>query len=88
MADEQAGFVETLDAPANSAAAVTPSATALAFTTRALYVGGAGSVAVTMAGGGNVTFVGVPAGAVLPIRVTHVLAAGSGTTATNIVALW
>jgi len=55
-------------------------------TTRGLYVGGAGDVAVTMAeDGNNVTFVGVLAGSILPVQVTKVLS--TGTTATNIVAL-
>lgn len=53
---------------------------------RALYVGGAGNVAVTMQGGGNLTFVGVAAGTILPIACTTVL--NSGTTATNIIALY
>lgn len=55
--------------------------------TRALYVGGYGDVAVTMMGdGGTVTFTAVPAGTVLPIRVTQLLS--TGTTATSVVALW
>ncbi len=53
---------------------------------RALYIGGAGDVVVTPAGGGaDVTFSGVPAGAILPIQVVKVKTA---TTATNIVALF
>lgn len=71
-------------APAENAAAVTPGAGALSNTTRALYIGVAGDITVTMAGGGSVSFAAVPAGTVLPIAVTHVTAA----TATSIVALW
>lgn len=72
-------------APAENAAAVTPGAGALSDTTRALYVGGAGNMTVTMAGNAaSVTFTAVPAGTTLPIAVTHVTAA----TATSIVALW
>lgn len=53
---------------------------------RALYVGGSGDVVVTPAGGGaDVTFVGVPAGSILPIQATMVK---NATTATNIVALF
>lgn len=73
--------------PASNAAAVTPNdSTDLAATSRALFVGGAGNIAVTMAGGQSITFTGVTAGAVLPIRVTRILL--TGTTATNIVAVW
>jgi hypothetical protein len=73
--------------PGSNAAAVTPNdSTDLTYTTRALFVGGAGNIAVTMAGGQSVTFTGVTAGALLPIRVTRVLS--TGTTATNIMALW
>lgn len=53
----------------------------------AVYVGVTGNVAVTPANGGaNVTFVGVPAGAVLPIMVRAVLS--TGTTATSLVACY
>jgi hypothetical protein len=73
--------------PGSNAAAVTPNdSTDLTYTTRALFVGGAGNIAVTMAGGQSVTFTGVPAGALLPIRVTRVLS--TGTTATTITAIW
>lgn len=54
--------------------------------TRGLYVGATGTVKVDMVGGGTVTFVGVPAGAVLPIQARRVYA--TGTTATTILALW
>lgn len=53
---------------------------------RALYVGGEGDVAVRTAEGTNVTFASVPAGTILPIRCDRVLS--TGTTATNIVALY
>lgn len=53
---------------------------------RALYVGGEGNLVVAMAGLENiVTFANVPAGTLLPIRVSQVRAA---TTATAIVALY
>ena len=53
---------------------------------RAVYVGGTGTLVVMRPGGANVSFVGVPAGAILPIRVRQIVSAG--TTATNIVALF
>lgn len=68
----------------SEAVAVTKSDTTQVFF-RALYIGGTGAVAVTMEGGGDVTFAAVPAGAVLPIRVTKVLS--TGTAATSIVGL-
>lgn len=66
--------------------AVTPdNANDLTIQTRGLYVGGTGDVKVTSITGDVVTFVGVPAGMVLPIRVKRVWA--TGTTATAIVGL-
>jgi hypothetical protein len=85
--DQQMLLIEGMTSPANDAAAVTPSDTApLVYVSRALYVGGAGNLVVTMQGGGNVTFTGVPAGTVLPIRCSHVLS--TSTTATSIVNLY
>ena len=73
--------------PLTNAASVTPHNTnELSFVTRALYVGATGDVAVTMQDGGDVIFVDVPAGTVLPIRVKVVKS--TGTDATSIIALW
>lgn len=58
----------------------------IANTTRALWVGGAGDVAVVMVGGETVTFTSVPAGTMLPISVTRVLS--TGTSATNILGIY
>lgn len=70
---------------AHSAAAVTPSDSTVLPTTRALYIGTTGDLTVIMAEDENeVTFVGVPAGMILPVQVIKVLAA---TTASNIIAL-
>lgn len=78
---------ESVTAPASHAAAVTPDDdTDLAETTRAVWVGGAGNVEVIMAGGGTVVFTAVPAGTLLPIRVTRIKAAN--TDASSIVAVW
>lgn len=84
-------FSSTQDSPMQSArnlAAVTPSDGAdLANFSKGLYVGGAGNVSViAVDDSAAVTFVGVPAGAVLPIRVKRVRS--TGTTATNIVNLY
>lgn len=73
--------------PLTNAASVTPHNTnELSYVTRALYVGGAGDVAVTMQDSGEVTFVGIPAGTTIPVRVKIVKA--TGTDATSIIALW
>lgn len=57
----------------------------LTYITKAIYVGGAGDLAVTMFNGDTVTFAGVPAGTTLPIMVK--LVKSTNTTATNIVGL-
>lgn len=77
----------SITAPAGRFAAVTPSDSVdLTYLTRALYVGGDGTVVAVDANGTAVSFVGVVAGTVLPIRVSRVNA--TSTTATNIVAMW
>lgn len=59
--------------PAVYAVSITPSdSTDLVTVSRAIYVGGAGNLVVTMLGGGDATFTAVPAGTILPIRVTRV----------------
>lgn len=74
------------DQPAGRAEAVTPSdSTDLTYLSRALWIGVAGNVAVTMASGDAVTFVGVAAGTLLPVRVSRVKS--TGTTATSLVAV-
>lgn len=73
--------------PVTDGEAITPSdVTVVSPTPRALYVGAAGNLVVEMVGGHELTFVGVPAGTLLPIRVNRVLS--TGTTAASIVALW
>ena len=51
---------------------------------QALWIGGTGNIAVTLPSG-NVSLLAVPAGTLLPVRASRVLA--TGTTATSIVAL-
>lgn len=71
-----------------SAAAVTPNDNAdLSAVTRGLYVGGAGTVRVTLErDSSSVDIVGAVAGSVLPLRVKKVHS--TGTTATSLVALY
>ncbi len=76
-------------APSGSCAAVTPSDTTsglLANTSRGLYVGGTGNMAVVTANGETVLFSGIPAGMVLPVMANQVNS--TSTTATLIVALF
>ena len=73
--------------PVSHAAAVTPAdGTEFANVTTALWVGGGGNLSVVMAGGETVTLSGVLPGTLVPLRVTRVRS--TGTTATNILALW
>ena len=84
--DNFAGNTPERAQPARRAEAVTPHDTnELTLVSRGLWVGGAGNVAVVMAEGDEVTFVGVSAGTLLPFCVKQVKA--TGTTATNIVAV-
>jgi len=74
--------------PAGHAEAVTPGDTSGSNFTReaeGLYVGGAGDVALVLPSGTAITFVGVPAGTVLPVRCIRVNS--TNTTATSMVAL-
>ena len=83
---------DVFTAPAVKARAVTKSDSTVV-AARALYVGGAGDVAVLMEGDGltggtgtAVTFSAVPAGTFMPISVNKVMS--TDTTATLIVALY
>lgn len=75
----------TASEPAYDAASITPSDTTRIGGVRGLYIGGAGDVKITTEGGSDITFAGVVAGSILPIRATRVYA--TGTTADNIIAL-
>ena len=71
---------------AQRAVAATPHDTNIIELTRALYVGGAGSIVVTMADGVDCTFTGVSGGTILPIQAKRIKS--TGTTATSIVRLY
>lgn len=68
----------------SSAKAITPS-DSNAQTYRAIYVGGAGNVAVTTSGGDVVTFTAPPVGTIIPVETKLVMA--TNTTATLLVGL-
>lgn len=86
MSDPFSSHMTGLESPASDGFAITPSdVAALPSTTRALYVGGGGDVAVTMKSGATVTFEGVPAGTVLAVRLAAV--SETGTTATRLIGL-
>jgi len=71
----------------STAAAVTASDTTIV-NCRAIYVGGAGAVAVkTQAGATAVTLAAVPVGTILPIQIDGGQIMSTNTTATNLVAL-
>jgi len=86
MADEFSKYQQGLDSPANNIVSVTPDDSDLATDFRSLYVGVAGNVAIVSTGGDTVTFVGVLAGSILPVRCRQVKS--TGTTATNIIGLY
>lgn len=72
--------------PGKYAAPITPSdVTNLSAPTRAIYVGSAGGTITAIMNGVPITFTAVPIG-VLPIQCTRVNA--TGTTSTNLIALW
>ena len=79
--------LEPLSMPATKALSITPDDDDnLTFATRGVYIGGGGDLRVDMQGGGvAVTFVGLAAGTVLPVRVAKVYA--TGTTATSLVGM-
>jgi hypothetical protein len=86
MADNFDTFRPGLSDPLTDGVAVTTSDATVLTTTRAVFVGGAGNLTVVTSAGTTLTLTGVTAGTLLPLRVTKVKA--TGTTATNIAALW
>lgn len=87
MADNFSSYQSGLNSPAAYGAAVTPDDNNdLATSSRMLWVGGAGNIALVTVRGSAVTLSNVPAGTLLPIRAARIKS--TGTTATNMVALW
>lgn len=87
MTDTFKTFARSLTSPPEQAFEIAPSDLApLPVVTRALYVGGAGDVALRLMGGAEVTLRGLQAGSLIPIRIDMVKRAG--TTATGLVGLW
>ena len=85
--DSFSAFPTTPISPARSASTVIPNDTGdLAHIRRALYIGQSGALSVELVDGDVVTFEGVPAGSMLPIRAAKVRA--TGTTAAAILSLW
>ncbi len=72
------GRAASLTGPAEHAFAITPDdGVDLAEPVRALYVGNAGAIAVTLPSGAEVVLDGVAGGTLLPIRAVRVKAAGT-----------
>jgi hypothetical protein len=86
MASRGAHLSANSTVTAHGAEVVTPNDTTEIPVTRALYVGVGGNLAVTMADGQVVTFIGVPTGVVIPIQVSKVMA--TNTAATSLLALY
>lgn len=86
MSDKFGTYSTGLSSPAVGAFSISPNdAQDLLQVTRAIYVGVSGDISVVMKSGEAVSFIGVGAGAVLPLRVARVNA--TGTSASNIVGL-
>lgn len=87
MADIYANMGAGLDSPYIGALAITASdSTVLSQTTRAIYVGGTGNLALTFADGTTATLESIPVGTLLRVRATKVLS--TGTTATKLIGLY
>jgi hypothetical protein len=71
--------------PAYDAVAITPNDSTVLSGMRAIYVGVGGDISVATPTG-NVTFVGVPQGTILPVAASKVRS--TGTTATTMVGLY
>ena len=86
MTDLFASLGSGLDSPANTAFVPAQSDTVdLEFACRGLYIGGDGDVKLNTTGGSTVTFTGLTAGMVLPVRCARIWS--TGTTATGLIGL-
>lgn len=86
MTDRYQGMSSSLSSPYVGGAAITKSDTVAIEVTRAIYVGGTGDLKVTYQDGSVDVLQSIPAGAILPIRVSLVWS--TGTTATKLSALY
>ena len=79
--------INDVDSPAIDAAAITPSDSVnLAKVVKAIYIGDDGNVSLITPKGNVVTFVGLVAGTILPVRASRVNA--TLTTAANLIGLY
>ena len=86
MKDEFGSYEASLTSPAAAAEAITPSDTEmLEFVTRAIFIGQAGDLNVTLKSGDTVLLRNMQEGVFYPLRITQVLA--TGTSAADIVGL-
>jgi hypothetical protein len=86
MQDRFQYHASALEGPATHAFAVTPHDTNdLPETTRAIFVGGTGSVCLVLVSGAEITLANVASSSIIPVRATRLKA--TGTTATQIVGM-
>lgn len=87
MPDTFANLQKGLTSPADKYFTITPhDSTNFSISTRGIYVGGAGNLVAVDEDGNAVTFTGVLAGVVYPIRCKRVNS--TNTTATNLVGMY
>ena len=80
MTDLFQHYPDEIEAPASKAFAITPADADLAVYTRAVYVGGTGTLVATLVDDtAAVTFTAIPAGSILPFRVKRIAAASTAT---------
>lgn len=81
MADRFEGMAISYDAPAIHGFSITPNdSTDLSEVTRAIWVGGAGDLALVLMSGATLTLPSVPAGTLIPVRAARILATGTDAT--------